>query len=191
MAHPLQRIERDVERDWLGVRRVGWRWAKTQRKGRANMNTAILLWGSAALLFLLCIPTAGTRRFVLEVFAFVLRISMWAVLIAGGVLWFHPEWLPRECANFVNTSPELSRFLPAPGTQVFGLTAACFIAAVTLPCLAMLDVTRQLAGERLRRLREMADSAALTDTVVVRETASEPVITRQALNGPRRVIVQK
>jgi hypothetical protein len=153
------------------------------------MNTAILLWGSAVLLFLLCIPTAGTRKFVLEVFTFVLRISIWAVLICGGVLWFHPEWLPRECANFVNTSPELSRFLPAPGTQIFGLGAACFIAAVTLPCLAMLDVTRQLAGERLRRLRDMADSAEVTETVVVRQ-ATEPVVAAPATSG-RRVIVPR
>ncbi len=152
------------------------------------MNVAYLLWACAVLLFLLCIPAAETRRFVLEVFTFVLRISMWAVLIAGGVLWFHPEWLPRTCADFVNNSPELSPFLPVPGTRPFGLAAACFVAALTVPCLAMLDVTRQLAGERLRRLRDIADHAQVTETVVVRQAVAEPVATN-ATGG--RVIVKR
>ena len=153
------------------------------------MSYTIILWASAALLFLLCFPLASTRKFVLEVFALILRVSMWAVLIAGGVLWFRPELLPAECANFVSNSPELSRYLPAPGTQSFGLVVAILVAGATVPCLAMLDVTRRIAGERLRQIRKLADAASIAPAVVVRETTA-PVPVERTWEGSRRVVVR-
>ena len=43
--------------------------------------------------------------------------------------------------------------LPEPGTQHFGVCAAALLVIVLLPVLAILDVSRKLAGWRLRRLR--------------------------------------
>ncbi len=159
------------------------------------MPAHIILAITAVVLFLLCLPIAGTRKFILEVFTWTLRFSLMALLILAGVLWFRPELLPNECANFVNSSPELSRYFPAPFTPLFGLAASCFIAAVSLPCLAMLDVARRLAGRRTRVLCYLADGkATVMSAVLVKETvepANAPPAQRERVElrpvaAPRR-----
>src|SRR5262249_4829613 len=50
----------------------------------------------------------------------------------------------------------LKGVVPEPGTPYFGACVAAFVVTLLLPLLAMLDVSRRLAGRRLRRLRALA-----------------------------------
>jgi hypothetical protein len=139
----------------------------------AMNNPQFIYFAIAALLFLLCLPLPATRKLILELFTWTLRLSIIALLAAGVFLWYQPQRLPSDCANFVNSSPELSRYLPAPGTPEFGIAAACFIAAVSIPCLC--------------RLSTMAHSAA--PAVVVSEPAVAVPVARPARRG--ELVVQR
>ncbi|MFL5340966.1 MAG: hypothetical protein ACJ8F7_12535 [Gemmataceae bacterium] len=122
------------------------------------MNTnEILLFAGAAVLLLLCLPLAGTRKLILELSAWIVRLSLIALLIAGAGLWLRPDLLPEQVVKTVGASPELRSILPSPESRTYGLAVACLAAATLLPCLAMLDVTRRLAGQRLRRLRALSN----------------------------------
>jgi hypothetical protein len=121
------------------------------------MNTNdILLWAGVAIALLLCLPFAGTRKLVLELTALAVRLSLIALLVGGAVVWFRPELLPDQVVQTVNAIPEARAILPSPEARTYGLATACLAAAILLPCLAMLDVTRKLAGDRLRRLRSLS-----------------------------------
>jgi hypothetical protein len=112
------------------------------------------------LLAVLCLPIAPLRKLILEVAAWVLRLALLALLAAAAYLWFHPGDLPAEVADSANsllgTFPRLQDVVPAPGTPYFGVCAAAFVVIVLLPLLAIVDVSRKLAGWRLRRLRALA-----------------------------------
>src|SRR6516165_8331166 len=113
-----------------------------------------------ALLAVLCLPFARIQKLVLELFALVLRLALLALVGAAAYLWFHPGDLPAEVIDtsntFLSNFPRLKGVLPAPGTPYFGICAASFLVSVLLPLLAVLDVSRKLAGWRLRRLRALA-----------------------------------
>src|SRR5262249_7956943 len=68
------------------------------------------------------------------------------------------ELLPEEAVRVLNAVPSARDILPSPESRTFGLATACLAAAVLLPCLAMLDVTRKLARARLCRLRRLSDT---------------------------------
>jgi hypothetical protein len=142
----------------------------------------ILAWAGLVLLALFCLPIGALRKFVLELTALVLRLALLAVLVAGGLLWFRPEQLPVEVSSFVGSTPWLARILPAPGDPLFGPALACLIVGPLLPSLALLDVTRKLAG-RTRRLRDLADAYAAVD----RDAAGRPVLDVLPVNPPHRV----
>jgi hypothetical protein len=116
----------------------------------------VLVWGGLALLLVLCLPFAWIQKLVLEVYAWALRLALFALLGAAAYLWFYPGDLPAEVADTLNNFPRLKAILPEPGTQLFGVCAAALLVAVLLPLLAILDVGRKLAGWRLRRLRALA-----------------------------------
>ena len=120
----------------------------------------VIALGGLALLLVLCLPFARIQKLVLELSAWGLRLALLALLGAAAYLWFHPGDLPAEVADtsntFLNTFPRLKGVVPEPGTQYFGVCVAACIVIVLLPLLAMLDVSRKLAGWRLRRLRALA-----------------------------------
>jgi hypothetical protein len=113
-----------------------------------------------ALLLALCLPFARIEKLVLELSAWVLRLALLALLGAAAYLWFHPGDLPAEVADASNsllsTFPRLKGVVPEPGTPYFGICVAALVVIVLLPLLAVLDVSRKLAGWRLRRLRAVA-----------------------------------
>jgi hypothetical protein len=113
-----------------------------------------------ALLLVLCLPLARVQKLVLELSALVLRLALLAFLGASAYLWFRPGQLPAEVMDtsnaFLSTFPGLRGVLPGPGTPYFGICAAAFLVSMLLPLLAVLDVSRKLAGWRLRRLRALA-----------------------------------
>jgi hypothetical protein len=113
-----------------------------------------------ALLAVLGLPFARLQKLVLELSAWGLRLALLALLGAAAYLWFQPGDLPEEVADasnaFLNAWPRLRDVVPEPGTPYFGACAAAFIVVVLLPVLAALDVSRKLAGWRLRRLRALA-----------------------------------
>jgi hypothetical protein len=115
-----------------------------------------IAWVGLALLLMLCLPFAGIQRLVLEVYAWALRLALLALLGAAAYLWFRPGDLPAEMTDTLNGSPRLRAILPEPGTQHFAVCAASLIVAMLLPLLVILDVSRKLAGWRLRRLRALA-----------------------------------
>jgi hypothetical protein len=116
----------------------------------------VIAWAGLALLLMLCLPFAGIQKLVLEVYAWALRLALLALLGAAAYLWFRPGDLPVEVTDTLNGFPRLRAILPEPGTQHFGVCAASLSVTVLLPLLAMLDVSRKLAGWRLRRLRALA-----------------------------------
>jgi hypothetical protein len=136
------------------------------------MYEHILAWTAFALLLFLCLPFSGTRKLVLELSGWALRLALLAVLAGGAVLWFRPDLLPAEVSSVLDAFPTVRDVLPPPQSQTFGLVAAALVTALFLPLLAILDVTRKLAGRRLRRLRQVADGARPAPTPVL---AAEPV----------------
>src|SRR4051812_46475769 len=116
----------------------------------------VIAWVGLALLLVLCLPFAGIQKLVLEVYAWALRLALLALLGAAAYLWFRPGDLPVQVTDTLNTFPRLGGILPEPGTPHFGICATSLIVVTLLPLLATLDVSRKLAGWRLRRLRALA-----------------------------------
>lgn len=135
----------------------------------------VIALAGLALLAVLCLPFAGLHKLVLEVSALVLRLALLALLAAAAYLWFQPGNLPADLAyasfDFLNSWPRLRGIVPDPGTPYFGACVAAIVVVVLLPMLAALDVSRKLAGWRLRRLRAMAAAPR----VVVAPPATTPV----------------
>ncbi|MCI0462377.1 MAG: hypothetical protein L0Z62_35950 [Gemmataceae bacterium] len=120
----------------------------------------VLAWVAFAVVLLFTLPFAGTRKLLLEVCALAVRLTILALLAGGALLWFRPDLLPAEVVSYLDAIPGAWDILPPPASQVFGLVVGCTLAAALLPLLAILDVTRKLAGYRLRRLRQFADGRA-------------------------------
>jgi hypothetical protein len=120
------------------------------------MYEQVIAWVGLALLLVLCLPFAGVQKLVLEVYGWALRLALLTLLGTAAYLWFRPEHLPVEVTDTLNNFPRLRALLPEPGTPTFGISVAALVAAVFLPLLAVLDVSRQLAGRRLRRLRALS-----------------------------------
>jgi hypothetical protein len=121
----------------------------------APIYEPILVGAGLVFLLILCLPFARIQKLVLEICALGLRLALLALLAAAGYLWFFPEQLPAEVTELVNRIPQTG-FFPAPGTPLFGACAAAVVVAMLLPVLAVLDVSRQLAGRRLARLRVLS-----------------------------------
>ena len=107
------------------------------------MYEPILLWIGWAVILLLCLPFASTRKLILDVCGIVLRLALLAVLAGGVLLWLQPDRLPSQVSRFVDDYPAFWDSLPPPGTQAFGLAVAIFVAGICLPLLAILDTARQ------------------------------------------------
>jgi hypothetical protein len=138
----------------------------------------VLAWVGLALLLVLCLPFAGIPKLVLEVYAFALRLALLALLGAAAYLWFRPGDLPVEVTDTLNSLPHVKAILPEPGTQSFGVCAAAFLVLALLPFLAMLDVSRKLAGWRLRRLRALAAEPKIVESPTASESRPAPVVRR-------------
>jgi len=139
------------------------------------MYEHILAWGGAALLLLLCLPFSATRKLILELCTWTLRLALVALLAGGAFLWFRPEMLPAECVDVLDSFPRVRDILPSPADQTFGLRAAGLITVVLLPLLAVFDVTSRLAGRRYRRIRLLTDAAPGAPTeLVVQAPAHRP-----------------
>jgi hypothetical protein len=129
----------------------------------------VLAWAGLALLLVLCLPFAGISKLVLEVSALTLRLGLLALLAGAAYLWFRPAELPAQVPDTLNRFPRLAEYLPDPKSPYYGTCAVAPIVIALLPLLAVLDVTRKLAGRRLRQLRKLAVAP-----VVVRPPAVEP-----------------
>jgi hypothetical protein len=131
------------------------------------MYEQILPWVGLGVLFILCLPISPIQKLVLEVSAWALRLGMIALLAAGVYLWFRPGNLPAEVSAALSNFPQLLSWLPDQATPQFGLCFACCAVALLVPLLAVLDVSRKLAGRRLCQLRRLAATQPA-------ETRSEP-----------------
>jgi hypothetical protein len=156
------------------------------------MFLEILAGVGLVLLLILCLPFAAIQKLVLEVYAFALRLALLALLGAGAFLWFFPDRLPAEVTETLASFPPLGRLLPEPGTPPFGACAAGLVVVLLLPFLAVLDVTRKLAGRRLARLRaltlgrvvEVPPPPPAVPTVEV--PPPPPVVQQEVIAAPRR-----
>ncbi|SRR5579883_1808838 len=119
------------------------------------MYEQVIAWAGLALLLVLCLPLPRIQKLLLEVSALALRLALLSLLGAAAYLWFQPQNLPAEVTNTLEAFPLLARVLPAPRAQNFGICAAGLLAVPLVPMLCVLDVSRQLAGRRLRRLRAL------------------------------------
>jgi len=125
------------------------------------------------VLAILCLPVV--RKFVLEISALVLRLAMLALLAGGAYLWFRPDAMPAGVSRVFDTEPWLLTMLPDRSSAYFGICAAYLVVLALLPLLAALDVTRRLAGRRLRRLCILTDE--LVAVAAIAEPAAEVVET--------------
>jgi len=135
------------------------------------MYEQILPWVGLGALLLLCLPVPAVQKLVLEVTAWSLRLAMIGLLAAGAYLWFRPGDMPAEVSGVLNDFPRLLTVLPERGSPAFALCAVCWIVAALVPVLAILDVTRKLAGQRLCRLRTLT-ARPVEPVAVVRPAAS-------------------
>jgi hypothetical protein len=119
----------------------------------SEQTMQIIPWAGLALAALLCLPIAGLQKVVLEASAWALRLGMLMLLGAAGYLWFYPEQLPAEVASALGDFPRLKEVLPEPTAPHFAMSAAVPAVLALIPFLAVLDVTRKLAGRPVRRLR--------------------------------------
>jgi hypothetical protein len=135
----------------------------------------VIAWVGLALLLILCLPFARIGKVVLEVYALVLRLALLAVVAAGAYLWFWPDDLPAQVTDVLSTFPFLGNILPEPGTQHFGVCAASLVVFTLLPLLAVLDVSRKLAGRKLGRLRALARQVKTLEESPAPPAAPTPV----------------
>jgi hypothetical protein len=139
------------------------------------LSEQVIAWVGLALLLVLCLPFAGMQKLILEVSAWALRLALLALLGAAAYLWFRPQDLPVQVTDLLEAFPEVGRILPRPGTPSFGICAAAPIVAALLPLLAILDVSRQLAGGRLRCLRALAAGARAAEGAAAPPTPAPAV----------------
>jgi hypothetical protein len=122
----------------------------------------ILVWAGVVVLFFLCLPSVRISQLILEISARLLRLALLAVLGGGICLWFLPGMAPVILRETFYSLPEVVQaYFPAPGSSLFGLALAALIVLTFLPALAVLDTMRHLAGQRLKTLRDLADSSNL------------------------------
>jgi hypothetical protein len=161
----------------------------------------VIAWAGLALLLVLCLPFKWIQKLLLEVSAWALRLALLGLLGAAAYLWFRPQDLPAEVTKTLDAWPLLGRVLPAPGTQNFGICAAALLVVPLLPLLAVLDVSRHLAGGRLSRLRALtagektpegspaASAAAPRPALVVRRVGRQSAAAALADAGLRKPFV--
>jgi hypothetical protein len=128
-----------------------------------------------ALLFVFCLPIAGLQKLVLETSAWALRLALLAALGAAAYFWFRPADLPTQVTDVLNDFPRVRALLPEPTAPGFAAYLVAPIVAALLPLLAVLDVSRRLAGRRLCRLRTLSKDPV---TVAVVTPAASPVLRR-------------
>jgi hypothetical protein len=124
------------------------------------MYEQILPWVGLGALLLLCLPIPSVQKVVLEVSAWALRLAIIALLAGGAYLWFRPGDMPTQVSGVLSDFPRVLALLPEQGSPAFALCLACWVAAAFIPILAILDVTRKLAGARLHHLRTITASPA-------------------------------
>jgi hypothetical protein len=139
------------------------------------MYEPVLACAGLTLLFVLCLPFAGIHKLILELSAWTLRVLLLALLGAAAYLWFNPAQLPPEVVQSLSEFPRVRDALPDPTTPYFGVTVAAVVVTALLPVLAVLDVTRKLAGRRLRRLRTLASQPVVEVVRSVPPAAERPV----------------
>jgi hypothetical protein len=145
------------------------------------MYEQIIVGAGLILLLVLCLPFGAVHKLVLEITTGALRLAALGLLGAAAYLWFFPEQVPAEMTDALDSLPRLKGFLPDPGTPYFGLSVLVPIVLALLPALAVLDVSRKLAGRRLRRLRLLAArpvTEAPPPPVVVAPTATPGILRR-------------
>jgi hypothetical protein len=147
----------------------------------------VVAWAGLALLLVLCLPFATISKFVLEVSALVLRVGLLALIAGAAYLWFRPAELPAQVPDTLNSFPRLREYLPDPASPYFGVCAAALIVLAMLPMLAVLDVTRRLAGRRLRRLRTLAVQPAVGTPPAVEPA---PVVRRVDRRGAAMTLAE-
>jgi hypothetical protein len=122
------------------------------------MYEQILPWVGLGVLSLLCLPIPSVQKVILEVSSWALRLGIIGLLAAGAYLWFRPGDMPTQVSGVLSDFPRLLTLLPEQGSPAFALCLACWVVAALVPVLAILDVTRKLAGTRLWRLRALTAS---------------------------------
>jgi hypothetical protein len=142
-------------------------------------------WVGIAILLILGLPLPRVSKLILEISALLLRVLLLVTLAGGVYLWFRPESTPVDwISNYQGLSPQAQSLIPAPGTPMFGLVLAGILTLSYLPALAVLDVTRKLAGARLRRLRRLTAE----DVDLVKAPATMEMLVTPESHHRKRVV---
>jgi hypothetical protein len=110
------------------------------------MYDHILLWVGLGVLTFLCLHVPHVQKLILEVSAWMLRLGMIALLAGGAYLWFRPGEMPAGMSGLLNDFPGFLSLFPERGSPAFALCLACGVVTALVPLLAVLDVSRKLAG---------------------------------------------
>jgi hypothetical protein len=148
----------------------------------------VVAWAGLALLLVLCLPFAGISKLLLEVSAWALRLSLLVLIAGAAYLWFRPAELPAQVPDTLNQIPPLGEYLPDPASPYYGVCVAAPIVIMLLPLLAVLDITRKLAGRNLRRLRKLAVAPAVVTPPPVVEPA--PAVRRVDRRGAATTLAE-
>jgi hypothetical protein len=150
----------------------------------------VIVWGGLALLLLLSLPLTRLQKLVLEVYALALRLTLFALLAAAAYLWLYPQNLPAEVTQTLSRYPNVGAILPEPGTPTFGVCAASLLVIILLPLMAILDVSRKLAGWRLSRLRTLAAEPKVVVSPPAPEVHAAPAVRRVDRRGAADALAQ-
>jgi hypothetical protein len=135
----------------------------------------VLAWLGLALLVLAFLFFSGIQKLVLELYAWLVRLALLGVVGAAAYLWFQPADLPVVVKDTLDELPRLRAILPETGTPSFGVYAATPLVFLLVPLLAILDVSRKLAGGRLRKLRTLTEEQKVVQPQPA-QIASRPTV---------------
>ncbi len=142
------------------------------------MTEQVVAWVILGLLLIACLPIGLISKLILEVSALLVRLKIVLLLAGAAYLVYRPADIPAQAIDMVSQYPDLKANLPDPKSPYFAVCLVAPAVVVLLPLLAVLDVTRKLAGRRLRRLRLLSAAPvgpAVEQPVPVR---SGPVLRR-------------
>src|SRR4051812_50105986 len=97
------------------------------------MYEPVIACAGLAVLFLLCLPLVGIHKLILELSAWILRLSLLALLGAAAYLWVNPGQLPPEVPEALSRFPWLQPYLPDPATPYFSAVIVAAGGAGPLP----------------------------------------------------------
>jgi hypothetical protein len=109
-----------------------------------------LPWLGLGILLFFWFPIPLTQKMLLIISCWAVRLAILGLLGFGVYLWFRPAELPGGVSRLFNDFPGLLTLVPPLSSRSFGLCLACWLAALLIPLLAVLDTSLRFYRSRER-----------------------------------------